>query len=164
LAQQLFSAFSRMLPDDDPETAGRRSGPLPMSMNRAPQAVPGLLLIGDAAGAVNPFNGEGIAYAMETGQIAAELVHEALVHARPGLTMRYPQVLRDTYGRYFFIGRQFARIIGNPAVMGRATRYLLPNEAIMSFALRVMGNLTDGRDGDLYDKLFWAMQKVARPS
>lgn len=168
-AQQLFGAFARMLPDEwgiSEETAEGRvlSGPLPMSMNRAPQAVPGLLLIGDAAGAVNPFNGEGIAYAMETGQIAAELVHEALVQARPGLTMRYPQVLRDTYGRYFFIGRQFARIIGNPAVMGRATRYLLPNEAIMSFALRVMGNLTDGRDGDLHDKLFWAMQKVARPS
>jgi menaquinone-9 beta-reductase len=168
-AQQLFGAFARMLPEGwgiGEDTAEGRvlSGPLPMSLNRAPQAVPGLLLIGDAAGAVNPFNGEGIAYAMETGEIAADLVHEALVRHRPALTMRYPQVLRDTYGRYFFIGRQFARIIGNPSVMGRATRYLLPNQAIMAFALRVMGNLTDGRDGDALDKLFWAMQRVARPS
>ena len=56
-----------------------------MSFNRAPQAVPGMLLVGDAAGAVNPFNGEGIAYAMETGEMAADLVHEALVQrpARP---------------------------------------------------------------------------------
>ena len=44
------------------------SGPLPMSMNRVPQAVPGMLLVGDAAGAVNPFNGEGIAYAIETAR------------------------------------------------------------------------------------------------
>ena len=31
-----------------------------------------MLLVGDAAGAVNPFNGEGIAYAMESGEMAAE--------------------------------------------------------------------------------------------
>jgi menaquinone-9 beta-reductase len=166
-AQQLFQAFERMLPASwelGEETADGRllSGPLPMSFNRAPQAVPGLLVVGDAAGAVNPFNGEGIAYAMETAKIAAELLTEALVNDRPGLTMRYPQVLRDTYGRYFFIGRQFAKVIGNPAVMGTATRYLLPNRRVMAFALRVMGNLTDGRDGDLQDKLFSLLQKVAR--
>jgi geranylgeranyl reductase family protein len=168
-AQQLFSAFARMLPDEwqiGEDTAEGRvlSGPLPMSFNRAPLAVPGMVLIGDAAGAVNPFNGEGIAYAMETGEIAAELVHESLAMARPGLLARYPQVLRDTYGRYFFIGRRFASMVGNPAIMGNATKYLLPNRRVMAFALRVMGNLTDGPDGDLQDKLFAVMQRVARPS
>ena len=106
-----------MLPAEweiDEETAEGRvlSGPLPMSFNRTPQVVPGMLLIGDAAGAVNPFNGEGIAYAIETGEIAAELVHEALVKDRPGLTMSYPQVLRERYGAYFTIGRGFATIVG----------------------------------------------------
>ncbi len=167
-AQQLFGAFARMLPGEwgiSEETAEGRvlSGPLPMSFNRAPQAVPGMLVIGDAVGAVNPFNGEGIAYAMETGKIAAELIHEALVKDRPGLAAMYPQVLRDTYGRYFFIGRQFARIVGRPAIMGRATKFLLPNRRVMAFALRVMANLTDGRDGDFQDKLFHVMQRIARP-
>jgi flavin-dependent dehydrogenase len=135
-----------------------------MSFNRSPQAVPGMLVVGDAAGAVNPFNGEGIAYAMETAKLAAELLSEALVKDRPGLAMRYPQVLRDVYGRYFFIGRQFARVIGNPAIMGRATKYLLPNRRVMAFALRVMGNLTDGRDGDAQDRLFHAITLLARAS
>jgi flavin-dependent dehydrogenase len=166
-AQQLFQAFVRMLPaswelGEDSAEGRLLSGPLPMSFNRAPQAVPGMLVVGDAAGAVNPFNGEGIAYAIETAKIAAELLTEALVKGRPGLTMRYPQVLRDTYGRYFFIGRQFAKVIGNPSVMGTATRYLLPNRRVMAFALRVMGNLTDGRDGDVQDRLFHLLQKVAR--
>jgi flavin-dependent dehydrogenase len=138
------------------------SGPLPMSFNRSPQAVPGMLVVGDAAGAVNPFNGEGIAYAMETAKLAAELLSEALVKDRPGLAMRYPQVLHDAYGRYFFIGRQFAKVIGNPAIMGRATKYLLPNRRVMAFALRVMGNLTDGRDGDAQDRLFHAITLLAR--
>ena len=140
------------------------SGPLPMSFNRSPQAVPGMLVVGDAAGAVNPFNGEGIAYAMETAKLAAELLSEALVKDRPGLAMSYPQLLRETYGRYFFIGRQFAKIIGNPAIMGRATKYLLPDRRVMAFALRVMGNLTDGWDGDAQDRLFHVMTMIGRAS
>jgi menaquinone-9 beta-reductase len=89
-AQRLFDAFATMLPSDwgiSEETADGRvlSGPLPMSFNRVPQAVPGMLLVGDAAGAVNPFNGEGIAYAMESGELAAELVRDALVLNRPGI-------------------------------------------------------------------------------
>jgi menaquinone-9 beta-reductase len=168
-AAQLFGAFARMLPAEwgiTEEAADGRvlSGPLPMSVNRTPQAVPGLLLIGDAAGAVNPFNGEGIAYAMETAQIAADLVHEALVKDRPGVAMLYPQILRDTYGRYFFIGRQFAKIVGKPAIMGAATRYLLPKRRVMGFALRMMANLSDGSDGDMQDRLFALLQRVARAS
>ena len=168
-AQQLFAAFARMLPAEwgltEGATEGRLlSGPLPMSFNRSPQAVPGMLVVGDAAGAVNPFNGEGIAYAMETAKLAADLLSEALVKDRPGLAMRYPQLLSDTYGRYFFIGRQFAKMIGNPAVMGRATKFLLPNRRVMAFALRLMGNLTDGRDGDAQDRLFHALTMLARAS
>jgi len=164
-AQQLFSAFARMLPAEwqltEEAAEGRLlSGPLPMSFNRSPQAVPGMLVVGDAAGAVNPFNGEGIAYAMETAKLAAELLSEALVKDRPGLAMSYPQLLRDTYGRYFFIGRQFAKIIGNPAIMGRATKYLLPDRRVMAFALRVMGNLTDGWDGDAQDRFFHVMTMI----
>ena len=45
-----------------------------MGFNRTPHYPRGLLLVGDSAGAVNPFNGEGIAYAMESGQLAAEHV------------------------------------------------------------------------------------------
>jgi flavin-dependent dehydrogenase len=156
-----------MLPADweiSEETAEGRvlSGPLPMSFDRVPQAVPGMLLVGDAAGAVNPFNGEGIAYAMETAEVAADLVHEALVKDRPGITMMYPTVLRERYEDYFRIGRGFAKIIGRPAIMGRATRYMLPSQRVMNFAMRVMANLSDGPDGDRQDRLFHLMQRIAR--
>jgi flavin-dependent dehydrogenase len=168
-ASRLFAAFASMLPEDrgiSEETADGRmlSGPLPMSMNRAPQAVPGMLVVGDAAGAVNPMNGEGIAYAIETGEMAAELLHEALVKDRPGLTMAYPQALRERYGRYFHLGRGFARLVGKPEIMGPATKYLLPNPKVMGFAMRMMANLTDGRDGDAQDKLFYVLERLARAS
>lgn len=165
-AQRLFDAFATMLPDDwniGEDTAEGRvlSGPLPMGFNRSPQAVPGMLLIGDAAGAVNPFNGEGIAYAIETGEMAAEVIHEALVNDRPGVSMMYPTMLRERYGRYFSIGRGFARMVGKPTIMGAATRYMLPSRRVMSFAMRVMANLTDGKDGDAQDRLFYLLERLA---
>jgi geranylgeranyl reductase family protein len=168
-AQRLFDAFASMLPPSfgitEEAAEGRLlSGPLPMSFNRTPQAVPGMLLVGDAAGAVNPMNGEGIAYAMETAEIAAELIHEALVTRRPGLAMMYPAELRRRYGRYFTIGRGFARAIGDPTVMGLATKWMLPRPTVMNFALRVMGNISDGRDGDAQDRLFYLLQRLARAS
>ncbi|MBI3647969.1 MAG: geranylgeranyl reductase family protein [Actinobacteria bacterium] len=165
-AQRLFDAFSTMLPQawgiSEDTAAGRvLSGPLPMSFNRIPVAVPGLLLVGDAAGAVNPFNGEGIAYAMETAEMAAEVIGEALVRGRPGIAASYPGMLRDRYEAYFRIGRGFARAIGKPAIMGRATKHLLPRPAVMHFAMRMMANLTDGRDGDAQDRLFWLLERLA---
>jgi geranylgeranyl reductase family protein len=168
-AQRLFNAFATMLPEDwgiNEGTAEGRvlSGPLPMSLNRVPQAVPGMLLIGDAAGAVNPFNGEGIAYAMESGEIAAELIHDSLVLDRPGIAQSYPLVLRERYGRYFSIGRGFARVIGKPAIMGTLTKHLLPRPRVMSFAMRLMANLTDGREGDARDKLMYVLERLAKAS
>jgi flavin-dependent dehydrogenase len=158
-----------MLPSDweiDEDHAEGRvlSGPLPMGLNRSPSAVPGMLLVGDAGGAVNPFNGEGIAYGIETGEMAAEIVHEALMSDRPGLAMMYPTLLRERYGRYFSIGRGFARAVGKPAIMGRATKYMLPSPRIMGFAMRVMANLTDGPAGDRQDRLFHLLQKLGKAS
>ncbi|MDP9184947.1 MAG: FAD-dependent oxidoreductase, partial [Actinomycetota bacterium] len=100
--------------------------------------------------------------AIETGKIAADLVAEALVHDRPALVMQYPKVLEDTYGAYFAVGRQFAKLIGKPAIMGRATYHLLPHRGIMSFALRAMANLSDGRDGDLQDRLLDLALRLAK--
>jgi len=168
-AQRLFAAFAKMMPENwgvSEETAvgDVMSGPLPMGFNRAPSAVPGMLLIGDAAGMVNPFNGEGIAYAMESGEVAAELVHEAIVRDRPALAQMYPTVLRERYGRYFAAGRGFARIIGKPAIMHASTKYLLPNRTAMAFALRVLGNLTDGRKGDAQDRLMYVLERMVPAS
>ena len=137
------------------------SGPLPMGMNRRPVAMPGMLLIGDAAGLVNPFNGEGISYAMESGQLAAELVYESMVTGRPGLAQVYPTELRRRYGRYYNVGRKFVKVIGRPQVMRTLTRYGLPREWLMRFAMRFMANLTDGAGGDGQDRLMDALLRMA---
>jgi menaquinone-9 beta-reductase len=164
-AQRVFEAFWRMLPADwnvNEDTAEGRvlSGPLPMGFSRTPASVPGMLVVGDAAGMVNPFNGEGIAYAMEAAELAAELIHDALVHDRPGIAHLYPTLLRERYGRYYRIGTNFVRAIGHPPVMQALTEYALPQEWLMRFMLRLMGNLTDGRKGDGRDKLMYALERM----
>jgi geranylgeranyl reductase family protein len=168
-AQRVFDAFVRSLPADwgigeDTAEGELRSGPLPMGFNRRPSAVPGMLVVGDAAGAVNPFNGEGIAYAIENAEIAAELIHEALVSGRPGLAQLYPTVMRQRYARYFHIGRRFVELIGHPAAMRAFTDHGLPRAWLMRFALRFMGNLTDGPTGDLQDRLMSTLERLAPAS
>jgi len=165
-AQNVLETFSGMLPErfdmDEEHAQGRvLSGPLPMGMSRRPPAVPGLLLVGDAGGLVNPFNGEGICMAMDTGKLAAELVAGALSSGREGLAQVYPAVLQERYGSYFWIGRKFVGALGHPEIMRVATKYGLTQRGLMKFLLRLMSGLSDGKDGDWQDKLLASLEKLA---
>jgi menaquinone-9 beta-reductase len=142
-----------------------RGAALPMGFNRQPHYRDGLLLVGDSGGMVNPFNGEGIAYAMESGELAAQVVAQAL--ARPDAVGReralaaYPTALKETYGGYYTLGRLFVRAIGHPDVMRLATRRGLPHDTLMRFTLKLLANLTDARGGDTMDRLINALARVA---
>jgi flavin-dependent dehydrogenase len=142
-----------------------RSGALPMGFNRSPHYSRGVLLVGDAGGAVNPFNGEGIAYAMESGQLAAEVVAQAL--ARPEGANRevalsaYPQRMKQAYGGYYTLGRYFVKAIGHPQVMRLATQHGLKRPTLMRFTLKLLANLTDPKGGDAMDRVINAMSRMA---
>ena len=142
-----------------------RGAALPMGFNRTPHYTRGLLLVGDAGGMVNPFNGEGIAYAMESGRMAAEVIVQAAGRETAGSRERalqaYPLALKDAYGGYYTLGRVFVKLIGNPSVMKVATRHGLPHPTLMRFTLKLLANLTDPRDGDAMDRVINALTKVA---
>jgi geranylgeranyl reductase family protein len=142
-----------------------RGAALPMGFNRTPAYYRGLLLAGDAAGMVNPFNGEGIAYAMESGEILARLIAQAL--SRPSraeaerVLRSYPQALRDGYGGYYALGRLFVQLIGRPELMRYATRKGMNRPALMRFALKLLANLSEPRGGDAADRVISAMTRLA---
>ena len=117
------------------------SGRIPMGGSVGPKAGPSYLVIGDAAGSVNPFNGEGIDYAYETARMAAQVLHEALVTNDPTLLQQYPRRIDDEYGEYFKVARLFARVIGRPALMRELTRVGMHNRPLMEWVLRIMANL-----------------------
>ena len=150
---------------EENRTAPVHGAALPMGFNRTPHYTKGLLLAGDAGGMVNPFNGEGIAYAMESGEIAARVVTQAL--SRPAwpdaerVLSTYPQALRDAYGGYYTLGRLFVQAIGRPELMKFATKHGLRRPAAMRFVLKLLANLTDTRGGDAADRVINAMSKLA---
>ena len=166
-----YRALLRSWLDGTPEQWGFREvnatgkiagAALPMSFNRTPHYRAGLLLVGDAGGMVNPFNGEGIAYAMESARLAAECTVQAM--ARPGLAReralhRYPTALREELGGYFRLGNVFSRLIGHPAVMRAGIRHALPRETLMRFMLKLLANLYDKREGDTMDRVIAAMTR-----
>ena len=118
-------------------------GMLPMGLSVGPVVGPNWVLVGDAAGAINPFNGEGIAYALETGRLAAERAHRALASGEPGLLQAYRQDLADHFGLYYRMGRLFMQALGRPGVMRALTRVGFRSRPLMEWTLRVMSNLLD---------------------
>src|SRR4029079_11881416 len=99
------------------------------------------LVVGDAAGSVNPFNGEGISLAYETGRLAADAVDLAPLTGDPLALETYSQRLDEVYGLYFKVARTFVRAIGNPAVMRELTRVGMHSQTLMEWVLRIMANL-----------------------
>jgi geranylgeranyl reductase family protein len=141
-----------------------RGAALPMGFNRTPHYLRGLLLVGDSGGSVNPFNGEGIPYAMESGRFAAEAAIQAL--GRPDGPSReralhaYPERMRHEWGAYYRLGAIFVKLIGRPEVMQACTRHGLPHPALMRFVLKLLANLSDPHDGDLSDRVISLLTRL----
>jgi geranylgeranyl reductase family protein len=166
----LLHRWLRSMPDEwgyveENRTEPVRGAALPMAFNRTPHYYRGLLLAGDAAGMVNPFNGEGIAYAMESGEILADVIAQAA--ARPTRAERervlrgYPVALQQAYGGYYTLGRLFVQLIGQPKLMRFATRHGMSRPALMRFALKLLANLTDPADGDAADRVINGLARLA---
>lgn len=168
--KSLFAAWMRNAPPEWEFTPENQEGPvrgaaLPMAFNRSPLYTRGLLLVGDAGGMVSPFNGEGIAYALQAGRIAADVIAQAF--ARTGAAARertlatYPQRMRDDLGGYFTLGRQFVKLIEKPEVMRLCTKYGLPRPLLMKFVLKLLSDSYDTRGGDLTDRVITTLTRIA---
>ena len=120
-----------------PPTGGR----IPMAGSVNPKVGPTWAVVGDAGGSVNPFNGEGIDYAYETGRHVAQLLGEALTTGDGMALQQYPKWLESEYGLYFKVARLFASVIGQPALMRELTRVGMRSRSLMDWVLRIMANL-----------------------
>jgi flavin-dependent dehydrogenase len=126
-----------------------RAWRLPMHVEH--RGGPGWVVVGDAAGLVNPFNGEGIDYALESGRHAAECFL-----AEPGTAWAaYQSVLRAEYDPFFDTARRFAWVIGRPRLLSALLGIALSTGFTMRLVLDVMANLIDterpGLAGHLLD-------------
>ena len=114
-----------------------RAWRLPMSTVR--RHGPGWVAIGDAAGLVNPMNGEGIDYGLESGMLAAERFLADPASA-PEV---YDRLIGERFDAFLRTGRRFAFVIGHPALLRPGLRLAVGTQAIAGITLQVMGNLVD---------------------
>ncbi|THI97268.1 geranylgeranyl reductase family protein [Nocardioides sp.] len=111
-------------------------------------------LIGDAAACVNPLNGEGIDYGLETGRVVAELLTE---DPDVDLATVWPAVLREHYGESFSIARRLAGLVTVPRLLPALGPVGMRSDLLMTLALRWMGNLVTDEDRDRAARVWrWA--------
>ncbi|HEX2027271.1 MAG TPA: FAD-dependent monooxygenase, partial [Nitriliruptorales bacterium] len=163
--RQLMSRWAAAMPEAWQLTPGHqegrvRSAALPMGFSRQPHHRDGVLLVGDAGGMVNPMNGEGISYAMESAQLAAEFVDRALDRRSTALLDGYGAELKRRWGGYYTLGRWFMEVMGNADVARFCAVHGMAHEPLMRFALKFMAHLTDQRPSDRMDLVINALQKA----
>jgi len=109
-------------------------------------------LIGDAAACVNPLNGEGIDYGLESGRLVVDTMAE-----HDDLSVVWPQLLRDQYGESFSIARRLAGLVTVPGVLKALGPAGMRSDWLMTLALRWMGNLVTDDDRDRAARVWrWA--------
>ncbi|HET6151539.1 MAG TPA: FAD-linked oxidoreductase, partial [Marmoricola sp.] len=133
---------------------------LPMGGAVSNVAGPNWALIGDAAACVNPLNGEGIDYGMETGRLLVELLTET---PEADLATVWPALLSDHYGEAFSIARRLAGIITVPRTLAALGPVGMRSDWMMTLALRWMGNLVTEEDRDRSARVWrWAGRRSVR--
>jgi geranylgeranyl reductase family protein len=116
-------------------------GKLPMGLSVGPRADGNVIIAGDAAGGINPFNGEGISYAYETGRLAAAALGAALTGEGPEGLAGYDGALTAAYGPYYKVARAFVHLISHPEAMRVCVSVGMRSEVLMNQLLRIMANL-----------------------
>jgi geranylgeranyl reductase family protein len=114
------------------------------------------MFIGDAAGCVNPLNGEGIDYGLETGRLAAEMLL-----TESDFSNAWPSELQNHYGYAFSIARRLAGYLTIPGLLPALGPIGMRSRTLMKVALRVMGNLVTEEDKDITARLWRSVGSVS---
>lgn len=115
----------------------------PLGLSIRPRSGPTFLVVGDAVAAVNPFNGDGLAFGLESSRLAAEILHDALQSGDPTVLSSYSPLLEQRLGGFFKLGRLFLRQIGRPgpaSLLGRGAVHL---PGVTARAIRFMNGSAD---------------------
>jgi len=114
-----------------------RAWRLPMSAQK--RHGHGWVAVGDAAGLINPMNGEGIDYALESSMLAIDLFE-----ADPGSApAEYDRLVGERFDGFLRTGRRFSFLVGHPLILRNGLRLAVGTNSIAKITLQVMGNLVD---------------------
>lgn len=165
--RRLFDGFLGLAPMQAELGSGRRIGPvkscpLRLDFARAPTFAPRLLLAGEACGLVNPLTGEGIDYALESGQIAAEFLAEVLRDGKPHPTAwrEYDRRLRRRFQRLFEYTRRMSRVYLRPWFLNRFLRLASVRPELEHILVDIALGMRDAAQGTSPKTLY----RILRPA
>lgn len=133
-----------------------------MGLAVGPRVGPDVIAAGDAVGMINPFNGEGIAYAYETGRLAAATVASALEARDPRLLVEYDRSLERIYGLYYRVARAFIDVLSRPGLMRVCVNTGMYSRSVMEWLLRIMGNYLRPDEVGPAEAVYKAVAALAR--
>ncbi|MFY2858300.1 menaquinone reductase [Mycobacterium sp. THU-M104] len=129
---------------------------LPMGGAVSGVAGPNWMLVGDAAACVNPLNGEGIDYGLETGRLAADLLDCA------DLSQVWPWLLQRHYARGFSVARRLGLLLTFQRFLPATGPIAMRSPALMAIAVRVMANLVTDEDTDSVARAWRGAGRLSR--
>jgi menaquinone-9 beta-reductase len=114
---------------------------LPEAMSGCRPAAPGILAVGDASGLITPYSGEGIVYALESAELAAEAI---LKESSPSaVTRRYSSSLDEIYGFHFASALRFMKLMRRRRMAGAAVAVGRRSGRVFRGAVRIMAYLIE---------------------
>jgi flavin-dependent dehydrogenase len=150
--RELFDQWIRQIPEywgiasEDIENEPE-GGRLPMGASVHPRSGPNWVVVGDAAGSVNPFNGDGIEPALSNGRLAATVISDAIRNG-DGLELRqYEKQLASKYDHYYRLGRLATKALGRPGLMRRFTLLGIQSRVLTELVMRISTNLVNNDAG-----------------
>lgn len=144
-SQAILRAVPPLPGDAEAWRAGRASdaiaGASPLGSRVARRAGPGWLLVGDAAGFLDPFTGEGLHRALVSARLAAETIDRTLRGGtRDGLAA-YERAMRGRFSTKDLASVLVQGFVARPALFEYAARRLARREAVRATMGLVMGDL-----------------------
>ncbi len=140
--RHVVDVIGRHEPADNP-----KGYPLRTDFLTARLAAPGLYMVGEAAGLVNPLTGEGIDFALESGELAAELIDIDLRVGRTPVAAAtiFARSVRAQFGALFTgIGR-VRDLYFQPWVLNRFVRAAQKHDDLKLLLLQIALGNTDPR-------------------
>jgi flavin-dependent dehydrogenase len=131
-----------------------RAWRLPMTSQRRHGR--GWLAVGDAAGLINPMNGEGIDYGLESGILAADL----FLDDPDSAPAAYDREVGARYDEFLRTGRRFSFLIGHPFMLRTGLRIAVGTQVTADITLAVMGNLVDSETPGASGRVLRVADKV----
>ena len=153
-AHAAFDTFIQSQPLQQLLAGATRTGPIkgyPLRVDfaRSPTFGERIMLVGEAAGLVNPVTGEGIDYALESGKMAAE--HLCHMFAIGDFSVKqlttYDKLLRQRYQRLFVLCDRLRVLYLNPLFLNQVVRAVARNDDLMTLLMNIAIDNQDAYQG-----------------